>query len=91
MQVETVNKEEVARAGEWLYEQRLKSVLEPTHNGELVAIHIPSGEYFLGQSLLEASDGLRRKYPQAVHGEIYARRVGDRVVIRIHTPRVVLP
>jgi len=85
----TIKKDEAAQTGECLYEERLKSLLEPKHNGELVAIHIPSKEYFLGASLLEASDRLRQKYPTAGHGEIYARGVGDRTVIRARTPRVV--
>ena len=84
----TITKHEAAQAGECLYEERLKSLLEPTHNGQLVAIHIPSREYFLGASLLEVSDRLRAKYPEAGPGEIYARGVGDRAVIRTHTPRV---
>lgn len=63
-------------------------MLEPVHNGQVVAIHIPSAEYFLGESLLEVSDRLREKYPQAGPGEIYARGVGNRTVIQVHTPRV---
>ena len=89
MQVDTdITRREAAKAGECLYEERLKPMLEPTHNGKLVAIHIPSREYFLGESLLEVSDRLREKYPQAAPGEIYARGVGDRAVIRTRTPRV---
>jgi hypothetical protein len=81
-------REKAARAGESIYEQQLKSLLEPACNGQIVAIHLPSQEYFLGHSLLEAADRLRQKYPSAARGEIYARGVGERVVIRAHTPRV---
>ena len=84
----TITKEEAAQAGECFYEGCLRSMLEPTHNGKLVAIHIPSKEYFLGESLLEASDRLRERQPRAGLGEIYARGVGNRAVIRAHTPRV---
>ena len=89
MQAELVEaREEAARIGEHLYEQRLRFLLEPDHNGRVVAIHIPSQEHFLGDSLLEASDHLRRKYPRAGRGEVYARRVGQGAVIRARTPRV---
>lgn len=82
-----VMREEAARAGERIYERRLKAV-EADSEGRFVAIHIPSEDYFIGDSLLEASDLLRDKYPLAARGDVYARGVGERVVIRARTPRV---
>jgi hypothetical protein len=81
-------REEVARAGEQIYERNLRSILEPTHSGRLVLIHLPSHDYFLGDSFVEGSDRLREKYPNATRGEIYARRVGPEAVIRARTPRI---
>lgn len=81
-------REEAARAGEQFYEQRLKLLLEPSHNGKVVAIYLPSQEYFLGDSLLEAADLLRQNYPNAARGEVYARGIGAQAVIRARTPRV---
>ena len=83
-----VMREEAARTGERIYERRLKAVLEPDSQGRVVAIHIPSEDYFVGDSLLDASDLLRDKYPLAAHGDVYARVVGERVVMRARTPRV---
>ena len=84
----SVIREQAARDGEDIYEQRLRAVLEPDQRGRVVAIHIPSDEYFLGDSLLEASDRLRAKYPSASRGEVYARRIGERALMRARTPRV---
>jgi hypothetical protein len=81
-------REEVARIGEQIYELRLRALLEPHHDGRIVAIHLPSQEFFLGESLLEVSDRLREKYPGAGRGEIYSRGVGQRAVIKARTPRV---
>lgn len=81
-------REEAARAGELIYEQHIKSLVEPSHNGSVVVIHIPSRDYFLGDSLLEVSDRLRQKYPHASRGEVYSRGVGERILIRARTPRV---
>ncbi len=81
-------REEVARAGEHIYEQDLRSLLEPVYNGRLVLIHLPSRDYFLSESLVEGSDRLREKYPNARRGEVYTRRVGQGVVIRGRTPRI---
>jgi len=81
-------REEVARAGEHIYEQNLRSLLEPAHTGRLVLIHLPSQDYFLVDSLVEGADRLREKYPSASRGEVYTRRVGQEAVIRARTPRV---
>lgn len=81
-------REEAAEAGEHIYERRVQSAVEPAHRGRVVAIHIPSQDYFLGDSLLKATDRLREEYPNAVRGEIYTRGVGEPAVIRAHTPRI---
>ena len=77
-----------AHAGERIYVNQLNS-LEPEHNGRLVAIHIPTREYFLGDSLIEATDRLRQKHQDATIGEVYTRRIGEPAVVRARTPRIV--
>jgi hypothetical protein len=81
-------RERAAQVGEAIYEQRLKPLLEPAYLGQIVAIHLPSQDYFLGQTFLEAADLLRQKYPTTVYGEIYARRVGHWAAIHLRTPRI---
>jgi len=81
-------REEAARAGEHIYEQNLKSLLEPAHTGRLVLSHLPTHDHFIGDSLVEASDRLREKHPNAGRGEVYTRRIGQGAVIRARTPRV---
>lgn len=83
-----VIREETAEAGESIYVRRVQSAVEPAHRGRVVAIHIPSQDYFLGGSLLEATDRLGEEYPNAGRGDIYTRGVGEQVVIRAHTPRI---
>jgi hypothetical protein len=66
MQAELLlTREEAADAGERIYDERLKSTLERKHRGRVIAIYIPSQDYFLGDSLIEASDHLREEYPSA--------------------------
>lgn len=81
-------REETAEAGEGIFVRRVRSTVEPAHRGRVVGIHIPSQDYFLGDSLLEATDRLREEYPNAVRGEIYTRGVGEQAVMRTHTPRI---
>ena len=64
--VPAVNKERLVAQGEALYQQRLKSQLEPTYHGQIVAIEVESGDYFIGKSVTEAARKAREKYPEKV-------------------------
>lgn len=48
--------------GQAVYE-KLKSDLEPAHEGEIVAIHPESGDHFLGKTLNEADEKAFARYP----------------------------
>ena len=69
--------EELAKAGEEIYETRLKALLEPKYRGKIVAIEVESGEYFLGDREVEAFEKGRKKHPAKV---FYFKRVGFRAV-----------
>ncbi|MDP6359007.1 MAG: hypothetical protein QF473_28060 [Planctomycetota bacterium] len=84
---ERLLREEAAKEGERIYEQDLKSLIEPSENGKFVAIHTPSGDYALGETLIDATDQLRKRWPEAVRGEVYARGVGRRTLVHARTPR----
>lgn len=55
--------EEFARRAEEIYATRMRSVLEPEHMDEFVAIEPESGDYFLGKTLNEATQAARKSYP----------------------------
>ncbi|MDI6791470.1 MAG: hypothetical protein QME81_01190 [bacterium] len=57
----------------------IKDRLEKEHKGELIAINVDTGEYFLGKSVIEAAGKGKEKYPDAV---FYVARVGYRAVYR---------
>ena len=46
-----------------LYEERLKSELEPELNGRIVVVEVESGDYFLGQTANEAYKKAKEKHP----------------------------
>jgi hypothetical protein len=52
----------------------IRDDLESGHEGEIVAIHPESGEYFLGQTLNQADDKAYAKYPDVW---LYFARVGS--------------
>lgn len=54
----------LARKGYQIYQKKLKSILEPAHLGEYVAIEVKSGDYFLGADLNEALEKAEEKYPE---------------------------
>ncbi len=46
-----------------LYQERLKSDLEPEHDGEMLAVEVESGDYFLGRTATEAYRKAKAKHP----------------------------
>jgi hypothetical protein len=71
-----VDKDEIVDKGQCIYET-IKDKLEPEHKGEIVAIEVETGDYFLGRRVIEATDKAREKYPDKV---FYVARVGFPVV-----------
>lgn len=57
----------------------IKDELEKEHKGEIIAINVDTGDYFLGKSVIEAGDKGREKYPEAI---FYFARIGYRAVHR---------
>ncbi|MEX2219373.1 MAG: hypothetical protein WD749_11530 [Phycisphaerales bacterium] len=55
---------EIAQRGAQIYEERLRPLLEPEHNGKFVVIDVDTGEYELDQDHLAASDRGRRQAPR---------------------------
>jgi hypothetical protein len=76
--------QEIARQAEWIYEHRLKAMLEPSHTGAFVAIEPTSGEYFVGATLSEAIGAARRAHP---HRLAYAMRIGHRTAVYLGASR----
>lgn len=55
--------EQVSKKGEELYKNKLKPILEPKENGKFVVIDIISEDYFLGNTISEAINNAKEKYP----------------------------
>lgn len=72
--------DEFVRRAEELYAIRLREVLEPDHIDEFVAIEPESGDYFLGQTMNEATKAARRKYPNR---PTHAMRVGHDTALHL--------
>ena len=71
--IEEIHAKKLAEVGERLYEENLRSKLEPTNKGKIVVIDAESGDYFLGENLHEANEKARKKYPNNV---FYASKSG---------------
>jgi hypothetical protein len=73
------SKEEHARRGEDVYEQRLRVQLEPVSDGKIVAIDVDTGEYEVADKVLAASQRLLARLPAA---QVWCVRIGHRAVHR---------
>lgn len=67
------NSTELIDRAERLYATRLRTILEPAHLHEFVAIEPESGDYFLGKTLSEAIGAARRSHPDRL---THTMRVG---------------
>ena len=56
--------EEAAMRSEALYEHHLRDTLEREHMGEIVAIHLGSGDYFVARYRQAAIPELLAKHPK---------------------------
>ncbi len=71
---------EIIHAAEQIYATRLRSQLEPAHDGEFVAIEPISGDFFLGKTLSESIQAARRIHPTRLP---YVMRVGAESTIHL--------
>ena len=54
---------ELSRQGLDIYRSRLKDHLEPAHNGEFVAIHVPTGDYAVDRYSGDATRQILEAHP----------------------------
>lgn len=72
--------DDLAESGQRLYDERLKDILEPEHEGEFVAIDPDSERYFLGPTGLAALRAGRKELPGKL---FYLLRVGHEATYRV--------
>lgn len=72
--------DQIAERGQKLYEEKLKAILEPAQKGKFVAIEVESGDYFLADTLLEALQKGKEKYPDRL---LHTVRVGYEGVFKM--------
>ena len=68
-----INPAEIARKGEEIYEKKLKDKIEKDYFGKIVAIEVDSGEYFLGDTTIEASNRAKKRFPDKI---TYLKKIG---------------
>ncbi len=73
------SKEEFARRGNEIYEQRIRPQVENGHEGKIVAIDIETGRFEVAEDTLTASDRLLAQCPDA---QTWFVRVGHRALHR---------
>ncbi len=73
------DKEEFARRGDAIYENKVQPNLSPKDKGKFIAIDIETGEYEIHRDEMTAGDRLLARLPEA---QIWMVRVGSRWVHR---------
>lgn len=78
------SKEEHARRGAALYDERVRSQVEAGNRGKVVAIDVDTEDFEVAENTLAASQGLLARHPDA---QIWCVRIGYPAVHRFG-PRV---
>jgi hypothetical protein len=72
---------EIARRGEDLYNRTIRDRVEIAANlGKIISIDIETGNYEIGEDLLDASSRLQKHHPDA---NIWAERIGFNAVYAV--------
>ena len=72
--------DEVCDWGEQIYEEKIKTLVEPQENGKFIVIDIESGDYEVNEKAHVASRLLRERRPDSVR---FGARVGCKFAYRI--------
>ena len=82
MDTEPHDRDDLARRGKDLYERRIRERVEAEvdNEGRFVAVDVESGDYEVAEDALEASEGLRRRRPEA---SVYLMSVGRPTAFRL--------
>ncbi|MGL5193601.1 MAG: hypothetical protein ACRC8Y_08340 [Chroococcales cyanobacterium] len=73
------SKEEFARRGDHWYETQIRQNVEAGNHGKIVAIDIETGAFEVADEILDASDRLFKRIPEA---QPWIVRIGHRAVDR---------
>ena len=73
--------EDVVRLGKEIYQRDIRRQVEADHVGEVVSIDVDTGNWAMGDELLEAAHRLREQRPGAVN--VWSERVGFRALASI--------
>jgi hypothetical protein len=68
---------QIAILGKKYYDEHLKQILEPEHNGEFVTIDYESGQYFIGKTDGEALHRGKQALPDKI---LFLARIGFNAV-----------
>ncbi len=74
-----INKREIARKAKAIYET-IRDEMEANYMGKIVAVDPETGDYFIGNSGIEAGQKAREKYPDKI---FFLIRVGARAYVRL--------
>jgi len=72
--------EEVEARGQALYEQQIRSAVEPEHKGKFLVMDVETGEYEIDEDDLNATKRAVLKRPDAV---LYGLRIGYPAAYRL--------
>jgi hypothetical protein len=80
MSIQGLSAEEVVRRGRAIYENKLRSELEPGNKGKLLVINVETGEYEMDADDVAAGERAKSRFP---HAPLFTMRIGYRAAYRL--------
>ncbi len=71
-------RDEIAHLGSEIYQRDIRPQVEADHHGDVVAVDVDSGDWAIGEEVIEAVDRLRAQRPEAIN--VLLERVGYRAL-----------
>lgn len=72
--------ERIGRRGKEIYDNTIRHLVEPDHNGEFLVVDVTTGGYYLAETDIEALDEAEAANPS---GRFHMIRVGHRTAYRV--------
>ncbi len=69
-----IQKEEIARRGNEIYESKIRPVVESAHLGKFLVLDVDTAEYEIDSDEIKAFDRAIARHP---HGTLYLIRIGQ--------------
>jgi hypothetical protein len=80
MPTSSLTLDQIVKRGQEIYDQQIRAMVEPEHNGKLLVINVETGEYEMDADAVAAAKRAKARFPDA---PLFTVRVGHATAYRL--------